>query len=154
MQLAEGLARTGRKLNASFHVADIVNLDLGRKFPLAIMTSWTWQVLVTQGDQIAFLRRLHDHLEPGGAFAFNVFIPFHRQRGLTEEKGVYEWPSKPGHHSGARRTYDPASQVETLVEPQFGAAGYFRTSGWQASPATLEEAGGKLGLVVARPWAA
>ena len=113
---AQQMADAGTPVDATFVVGDVVHLDLGRTFPLAIMTSWTFQVLLTQDDQVAFLQRLREHLRPGGAFAFNVFIPFHRQRGLTSEDGVYRWPPNPNYHSGAPRTYDPTSQVETLVD--------------------------------------
>jgi len=113
---AEKRSEAGHILKASFQVGDIVNLSLGRTFRLAIMPGWSFQVLLTQEDQVSFLRRLHKHLMPGGAFAFNLFIPFQRQRGLMEKDGVYEWPPDPSYHAGAPRTYDPVSQVETLVE--------------------------------------
>ena len=55
----EGLVKSARRLvkekrdggsdiSAEFMVGDIVDLDLGRKFPLAIMTSYTWSILLTQ----------------------------------------------------------------------------------------------------------
>lgn len=113
----EKMADVGRELKASFHVGDIVNLKLGRTFRLAIMSDWSFQVLLTQEDQISFLRRLRNHLVADGAFAFNLSIPFHRQRGLIEKDGVYEWPPDPSYHSGAPRTYDVVSQIENLVEP-------------------------------------
>ena len=71
----------GVDLDATFLVGDIVHLDLGRTFPLAIMTSWTFCVLLTQDDQIAFLERVREHLRPGGAFAFNLCVPSWRHRG-------------------------------------------------------------------------
>ena len=113
-RLVKERTAAGHKLNASFHVGDIVNLNLGRTFRLAIMTSYTFNVLLTQEDQLSFLQRLREHLLPGGAFAFNLFIPFHRQWGLIEKDGVYEWPPNPRYHGGALRTYDPVSQIEIL----------------------------------------
>jgi len=113
---AQETADAGRPVNATFVVGDIVQLDVGRAFPLVIMTSWTFQVLLTQEDQLAFLQQAREHLRPGGAFAFNLFIPFHRQRGLTEKDGLYHWPPNPNYHNGAPRSYDPTSQVETMVE--------------------------------------
>lgn len=110
------MADTSRKLKVSFHVGDIVNLELSRAFRLAIMPDWSFQVLLTQEDQLSFLRRLREHLVRGGAFAFNLFIPFHRQRGLIEKDGLYEWPPDPSYHSGAPRSYDLVSQIERLVE--------------------------------------
>jgi len=113
-RLVKEMVDNGHELNASFHVGDIVNLNLGRAFRLAIMTSWTFNVLLTQEDQLSFLQRLREHLLPGGALAFNLFTPFYRQRGLVEKDGVYEWPINPKYHGGALRTYDPVSQIEIL----------------------------------------
>jgi len=61
-----------REIDATFHVGDIVRLNLDERFRLAIMTSWTWTVLLNKHDQIEFLERLHAHLLPGGVFAFNM----------------------------------------------------------------------------------
>jgi len=113
-QRVEQRRATGVELDATFLVGDIVQFDLGRTFPLAIMTSWTFQVLLTQDDQIAFFERVRRHLRPGGAFAFNLFIPFHRQRGLVAKDGVYQWPPDPAYHDGTPRTYDPTLQIENM----------------------------------------
>jgi SAM-dependent methyltransferase len=104
------------ELKVSFQVADIVDLNLGKTFRLAVMPGWSWQVLLTQEDQVGFLSRLHDHLSPGAGFAFNVFIPFIRQQGLLESQGSYYWPPDSSYHAGSPRTYDPQTQIETLVE--------------------------------------
>lgn len=113
---ARDIARESGAANVSFEQADIVNLDLKRKFPLAIMTSWTFQILLTQDDQLSFLHRLHEHITPGGAFAFNHFMPLHRQRALIELDDGYYWPNDPSYHGGCKRSYDPVTQIETLIE--------------------------------------
>lgn len=115
------LISRGEQVKVSFRLGDVVHLDLDQRFRLAIMPDWSFQVLLTQEDQLSFLKALHNVLVPGGAFAFNLFIPFHRQRfhrqsGLVEKDGGYEWPSNPSYHDGAPRTYDPVRQIETLVE--------------------------------------
>jgi len=110
------MAQGGRELKVTFKIQDIVSLKLGRTFQLAIMPDWSFQVLLTQEDQLSFLRRLRKHLVLAGAFAFNLFIPFYRQRGLIEKHGGYQWPPDPSYHSGASRSYDAVSQIETLVE--------------------------------------
>ncbi len=115
-RFGRNMARSGHAVRISFRIDDIVNLDVTRTFRLAIMPMWPFQVLLTQEDQTSCLQRLRRHLAPGGAFAFNLFIPFHRQRGLVEKDGRYEWPPDTNYHSGAPRTYDPATQIETLVE--------------------------------------
>ena len=110
-------ADAGHGLKVSFRVGDIVNLGLERTFRLAIMSDWAFQVLLTQEDQLSFLRALREHLMPEGAFAFNLFVPFGRQQGLIERDDKYQWPPDLSYHSGAPRTYDPASQIETFAEP-------------------------------------
>ena len=102
----------GHELNARFHVRDMVDFDLARTFSLAIMTSYTWSVLIRHSDQIAFLQCLREHLKPGGAFAFNVFMPQHRQADIVrQEDGTYEWPSKTV-YSTQDSLYDPVTQIE------------------------------------------
>ena len=117
---AEERAAAGRRggtgLQVSFRVGDIVHLQADQEFRLAIMPDWSFQVLLTQEDQMSFLRHLHQAIAPGGAFAFNLFIPFHRQRGLIEKGAGYEWLPDPTYHNSAPRTYDPLSQIETLIE--------------------------------------
>ncbi len=110
------LSGQGRTLSASFIVSDIVHLDLEQQLKSAIMPDWSFQALLTQEDQISFLSGLHRALLPGGAFAFNLFMPFNRQKGLIKKDGGYEWPPDPSYHKGAPRTYDPMTQIETLVE--------------------------------------
>jgi len=116
--IASARERAGadERLPVAFEVQDIVHLRLDGKFRLAIMPDWSFQVLLTQEDQLSFLQSLRQHLRPGGVFAFNVFIPFNRQRGLRESDGKYEWAPDPSYHAGAPRTYDPITQIETLVE--------------------------------------
>jgi SAM-dependent methyltransferase len=113
---ASRLPAEGRPLRASFAVADVVRLDLGQRFRLAVMPDWGFQVLLTQEDQLSFLNSLRRHLVLGGAFAFNLFIPFYRQQGLVWRDGGFEWIPTPAYHNGAPRTYDPTTQIETLVE--------------------------------------
>jgi SAM-dependent methyltransferase len=109
--------RTGAGLPVSFQVGDITRLSPAGRFRLAIMPDWSFQVLLTTDDQLSFLHSLRTALVPGGAFAFNLFIPFHRQRGLVERGGGYEWTPDPAYHHGARRLFDHVAQIETLIEP-------------------------------------
>jgi SAM-dependent methyltransferase len=118
--IARGRADESRRrvhdLRVTFHVGDVCSMSLGRRFALAIMPMWSFQVFLTQEDQISALRQIREHLSPGGGFAFNLFIPFHRQQGLRRDGKEWKWPRNPRYHHGAPRTYDPATQVETLVE--------------------------------------
>jgi SAM-dependent methyltransferase len=113
---AEEKRRSRRGLRVEFRVADVCEMDLGRRFALAIMPMWSFQVFLSQEDQISALRQIRQHLLPGGGYAFNLFIPFHRQQGLVREGGQSAWPPNPQYHHGSERTYNPETQVETLVE--------------------------------------
>jgi SAM-dependent methyltransferase len=89
--------RTAPQRPAALHFEnqDIRSLDLGRQFRLAVMADWSFQVLLTREAQESFLERLHAHLLPQGAFAFNLFAPESRRlRGS--------------------RDYDPQTRIETV----------------------------------------
>jgi SAM-dependent methyltransferase len=92
-----------------FALQDIVQLELEQKFSLAIMADWAFPALLTQADQLHFLRRLANCLVEGGVFAFNTIFPTVRQLGLTPSPdGTFlEWTS-------TARRFDPVSQVETI----------------------------------------
>lgn len=56
--------------------AEMESFDLGgRKFPLIYSAFRAFQHLETVQDQLACLRAVRAHLEPGGLFAFDVFAP-------------------------------------------------------------------------------
>jgi len=113
---ARARAAAGERLNVRFQVGDMVRLNLGMRFRLAILPGWGFQLLLSQEDQLAFLERLRRHLHPDGAFAFNTFCPLCRQPGLQFGDGKWFWPPDPAYHNGAIRTYDSPTQVESLVE--------------------------------------
>ena len=102
-------------LKLSFRVGDIVHLDLDQAFGLGIMPDWTFPVLLTQADQIAFLERLHCHLKPGGAFAFNTYNPFWNFLGAEREKKWIRLPS-----ISASCLFDPVRQIEADVNEDKG----------------------------------
>lgn len=55
-------------------VADLRTLDLGRRYPAAILPMNTLQAFVAPDDRRAVLRNVRGHLEPGGLFAFDVVM--------------------------------------------------------------------------------
>jgi SAM-dependent methyltransferase len=55
--------------------ADLRNLPLGGRFPLAIAAFHTVQHLVDDRDLIAFFRQVRRLIEPDGWFAFDLFFP-------------------------------------------------------------------------------
>lgn len=58
-----------------FHVADMVDLQLGRKFKTAIIPGRSFQHLLTPSDQRSALASIHDHLEAGGTLVMNQYDP-------------------------------------------------------------------------------
>jgi SAM-dependent methyltransferase len=93
----------------TFVLQDVVHLDLEYEpFHLSLMTDWAFPAILTQADQREFLRRVADHLLPGGVFAFNTPFATAQQLGLQptpDGEGLY-WP-------GENRHFDPLAQIET-----------------------------------------
>ncbi|MCQ3929819.1 MAG: hypothetical protein DPW16_05125 [Chloroflexi bacterium] len=98
------------RARVEFYLQDMVELELGQQFALALMADWAFPALLTQSDQLNFLRRLTDHLIPGGYFAFDTILPTVRQLGLTpcDSGEGLEW-------AGTGRTFDPIRQIETRL---------------------------------------
>ena len=46
-----------------------------RRFPLATIPFRGFLALLTVEDQFSALRRIHEHLQPGGILIFNIFVP-------------------------------------------------------------------------------
>lgn len=55
--------------------ADMRTLDLDQTFPLVIAPFNTLMHLYTVADQDAALARVRRHMEPGGVFAFDLYVP-------------------------------------------------------------------------------
>jgi SAM-dependent methyltransferase len=56
-------------------VGDFRAFDLGRRFRLVYVVFNTFFGLQTQGDQVDAFRVVAEHLEPGGTFAMEAFMP-------------------------------------------------------------------------------
>jgi SAM-dependent methyltransferase len=56
-------------------VGDMRTFTLAERFPLIVAPFRTFLHNLTEPDQLACLRRVREHLRPGGRFAFNVFHP-------------------------------------------------------------------------------
>ncbi len=54
---------------------DMRNLRLEQKFKLIYVPFNTFLILKTVDDQLAVLNTVRQHLTPGGAFAFEIFVP-------------------------------------------------------------------------------
>ncbi|MGZ5441512.1 MAG: class I SAM-dependent methyltransferase [Thermoanaerobaculia bacterium] len=55
--------------------ADMRNYALDRRFAAAVIPFNTFLYMLTPADQLACLRRIHEHLEPGGSLVIDVFNP-------------------------------------------------------------------------------
>lgn len=94
---------SGKTLDLSYVQADIVRMELGRRFPLAILPTQSFQLLLTPADQCQFLTTLHRHLTDGGVFAFNFSMVFRPERKLVDGHG-----KRPG---SAQVPFDAETQV-------------------------------------------
>jgi SAM-dependent methyltransferase len=103
------------KLNerVTLQQGDMRSFELERRFPLIIAPFNALMHLYTLSDQDAALACVRNHLAPGGAFAFDLYIP--NFSGLDQLKRVPEWQ----HVSGAKselfvyQTHDPIRQTIT-----------------------------------------
>jgi SAM-dependent methyltransferase len=76
-RLREKLADEPREVQERVQVSvgDMRMFTLGERFPLIIAPFRAFLHNLTEEDQLACLRRVREHLRPGGCFAFNVFHP-------------------------------------------------------------------------------
>lgn len=97
--------------------ADMRTLDLGRTFPLVILPYRVFAHALTTDQQVDTLRRLRDHLAPGGRLVLNVTVPhgddLRSWDGLNFE-GRYTLDD--GHEAVLWRQveYEPATQLLTF----------------------------------------
>lgn len=95
------------KDKVQFLLQDMVSLEVDEQFSLAIMADWAFPALLTQQDQLTFFKRLSDHLNIGGVFAFNMPLPTVQQLGLenSEDQQHLEWKDD-------KRSFDAVTQIE------------------------------------------
>jgi SAM-dependent methyltransferase len=67
---ARGLGHAPRLVHA-----DMRDFTMPRRYALAIAPFRVFMHLITTEDQLRALRCVREHLEPGGAFVFNLFYP-------------------------------------------------------------------------------
>lgn len=84
--------------------ADMRTVDLGRSFPLVIAPFNTLMHLYTVADQDAALARVRAHLEPGGVFAFDLYVPRFRPTGVMRVEPFWTGPLNRGAYEGGERT--------------------------------------------------
>jgi len=80
-------------------VANAVEMRLGRRFALIMAPFRVLSHVAAAEDQLRLLRAVHDHLEPGGRFVFDLYVP--NLRILLE--GLAEFCDFDGEHLPGRR---------------------------------------------------
>ena len=68
----EALDRAGLLRRAALHEADVRRFSLDERFRLAVYGLDSFGLLVSVDDQIAALRRIRDHLHPGGLLILDL----------------------------------------------------------------------------------
>lgn len=123
LERAEGrvqqLPRTSRD-RIELRQADLRKLRLRRRFPLVIAPFHVWNHLYTRDDIEQGFRTVRHHLRRGGRFAFDVLLP--DPASLARDPAKRYRGGQVSHPRDSIRyryseyfSYDPASQVETVV---------------------------------------
>ena len=73
--LAEAKSKAGDNSKIKWIEADCTNFDLKQKFDLIFMTGNSLQHLHLSNQVLAFFSCVNRHLDIGGVFAFDVFLP-------------------------------------------------------------------------------
>jgi SAM-dependent methyltransferase len=64
-----------RGLQAELYESNLQNLDLPHQYEAIIIPGGSFLLIDDRGESIQALRKLHDHLEPGGRLIMDVFLP-------------------------------------------------------------------------------
>lgn len=96
-------------LAPALHVQAMHELDTGRRYRVALICD-SWGIGASRAQDLQAMRRVFDHLEPGGALVLSHDLPY----GEVDETGWLHWlPGRQGVHPSAwpeegtrRRTAD------------------------------------------------
>ena len=127
--LAHCSARAEREgLRAPLFEQRMCDLDLARRFRTIVICG-SFGVGTTRAEDLAALRRIHHHLEPGGILAFDIELPNFARQGWgawlseTRAKLPGPWPERGNRKTCADGTelelksrvlsFDPLEQVTT-----------------------------------------
>lgn len=114
-----------RGLEAEVVRRDVRELELGRRFELAILPFQSFMELTEEADQRAALRSIHDHLPPGGRLVLSVHNPTRRRRtvdGVLRAVGSFETDEGTLLLSGIEQGGDPVVRRLQFLE-LFDASG-------------------------------
>jgi SAM-dependent methyltransferase len=79
-----------RGLAPALHRARMDSFDLGRRFRAVVIPFNAFAHNLTADEQIATLRRCHDHLEPGGVLALDIGVPPLERLGSSRRRRTLE----------------------------------------------------------------
>lgn len=102
----------------SVHQADMRHFALGETFALVIIPFRAFLHNVTVDDQLASLKRAHDHLKPSGELAFNVFHPSleYMSAHAGWQAGTWRWSGTSDLPDGGFVTFTDASRYDTVQQ--------------------------------------
>ena len=110
-------AHLGEKCRLLHH--NFVDDALPEKYGLALVTYYTFNYLLTQKDQRAFLRRIADSLEPGARIGLHLFCPSllskPEMEGQWIDKGKYRVGAEDVHLRDRRRMLDDCTEERIQV---------------------------------------
>jgi SAM-dependent methyltransferase len=100
----------------TIHQADMRTFRLDETFALIIVPFRAFLHNLTKDDQLASLRRAHEHLRPRGELAFNVFHPSleYMAAHAGAQTGTWRWSGTRDLPDGAFVLYSEASRYDTV----------------------------------------
>ncbi|MBB6099133.1 SAM-dependent methyltransferase [Deinobacterium chartae] len=119
LELSAGMLRFAREYAAREGVtvewvqADMRSFELERRFGLIIAPFNALMHLYTAADQAAALTRIAAHLEPGGTFAFDLYVPRFGPSGVLRHEGETFEDAAGRHDVFVMQRIDPVRQLAT-----------------------------------------
>ncbi len=104
------------RARVSVHQGDMRTFSLGETFALVIIPFRAFLHNLTVDDQLASLKRSHEHLRPGGELAFNVFHPSleYMAAHAGSQTGAWRWTGTRELPDGGFVVYSEASRYDTV----------------------------------------
>jgi 2-polyprenyl-3-methyl-5-hydroxy-6-metoxy-1,4-benzoquinol methylase len=105
----------GAGVEVDWVLGDMRQFDLGRDdFDLVVLAFNGINLMLTLEDALSCLRCARRHLAPNGRLVIDTFLPTPERLVAEDLKIDYVLPDDAKVTIGARRSYDPASQIRSL----------------------------------------
>jgi len=82
-----------RQLSVEIHQANVCELDLGRQFKLILLPFNSFAEILSAEDQLKALKRIFQHLQPGGIFICTLHNPHIRKKSVDGQ--LHLWGNYP-----------------------------------------------------------